>query len=74
MGVLTQLKSGIKRAMQLGHTEVTTDLIRTLPPEKKMSVLSALSSLGLRVIYKGPLSFNFPHHLIKLRKRNDKLH
>lgn len=68
MGVLSQLKSGIERARSLGYTEVTTDLIRPLPPEKKGSILSALKVMGFRVIYKGPLSFNFPHHLIKFRK------
>ncbi len=73
MGVLDQLKSGIKHAQELGYTEVTTDLIRQLPPEKKVSVVSALGLLGFRVIYKGPMTFNFPHHLTKLGKRNDNL-
>lgn len=69
MGVLDQLKFGIKRAKELGHTEVTTDLIRPLPPEKQASIVSALKILGCSVKYKGPLTFNLPHHLIKFRKR-----
>jgi hypothetical protein len=70
MGVLDQLKFGIKRARSLGHTEVTTDLIRPLPPEKKSSIISALQMLGCTVKYKGPMSFNFPHHLIRFRKKS----
>jgi hypothetical protein len=69
MGVLDHLKFGIKHAQELGHTEVTTDLIRQLPPEKKGSVVSALEALGFTVKYRGPMTFNFPHHLIKFRKR-----
>lgn len=69
MGVLHQLKCGIARAQELGYTEVTTDLIRPLPSEKKVSVISALDSLGFRVIYKGPMTFNFPHHLIKRKSK-----
>lgn len=69
MGVLNQLKFGITRARELGHTEVTTDLIRRLPPEKQVSVVRALGALGCRVVYKGPMTFHFPHHLIKLGKR-----
>ncbi len=68
MGVLDQLKAGIKYARSIGYTEVTTDLIRPLPPEKKSSVIRAIEALGWTVTYKGPFSFNFPHHLIKFRK------
>jgi len=69
VGVLDQLKFGIKHAKELGHTEVTTDLIRQLPPERKGSVIRALEALGFTVKYKGPMTFNFPHHLIKLGRR-----
>lgn len=69
MGVLDQLKFGIARAQELGHKEVTTDLIRPLPPGHQISVISALRVLGHTVKYRGPMTFNFPHHLIKLGKR-----
>lgn len=70
MGVLDQLKFGIARAQELGYTEVTTDLIRPLPQGHQTSVIRALNVLGYTVKYRGPMTFNFPHHLIKLRKKS----
>ena len=70
MGVMDKLKSGITRAKELGHTEVTTDMIRSLEPEHKGSVLSALRALGYVVHYRGPMTLNFPHHFIKFRKKS----
>lgn len=69
MGVLDHLKFGIARAQELGYKEVTTDLIRPLPQGHQISVINALRALGYTVKYRGPMTFNFPHHLIKLGKR-----
>lgn len=68
MGILDHLKMGIQHAQELGHHEVTTDLIRSLRPEKQTSIISALEASGFSVHYRGPMTFNFPHHLIKLKK------
>lgn len=68
MDELDQLNFGITRARSLGFTELTTNLILRLPKAVREKVIESLKARGHRVKYKGPMSFNFPHHLIKLRK------
>lgn len=68
MDALDQLNFGITRARVLGFTELTTDLIRRLPQAAREKVIRSLKARGHIVKYKGPMTFNFPHHLIKLRK------